>query len=170
MKSMTKSFYQSSKAWNNRGTSWKELETQQRSWTTTGTSHTLGHPKIWTTSKHTSPYSWLSLTFLSSTGQGDTQPNQMLSPHNGQTIWLRKRRTVIGWCYQLINSANHLSWVNHWQWMVMTLLMSHWKVKRQTSLNMSETALTKIILSSNPWRNLALNKGYAAMNGKRKMV
>jgi len=35
---------------------------------------------------------------------------------------------------------------------------------------MSVTALTEMIWSYELWRNLVLNEGYAAMNGKRRMV
>jgi len=79
--------------------------------------------KIWTTGKHASPYFWLGLTSLSSTGQGNTQSTWMPS-YDRQTIWPRKDNH--DW---VMLSANRFSKSSKpseiWQWMVMTLLMPH---------------------------------------------
>jgi len=44
-----------------------------------------------------------------------TQPNHD-ALYIGQTIWQGRRQPWLAWCYQPINSTNHPSSVNPWQW------------------------------------------------------
>ena len=59
---------------------------------------------------HWSLLAWFNFSLIHRPGWPST--NQMPS-HNGQTIWLREKITMIRWCYWAIGSTNCPSWVNH---------------------------------------------------------